>query len=260
MENRTDNLVPENFLELLRLLTVDCKDDQTSFTVRDRVLAIRRLLESSVYELIHEGPLSLIYTRGNMDRTKPFVLISSHIDCVYQQLFVAVAETDYTGTFDNSLTNACLVDLMLRNVLPEGVVVAFTGAEEQGAFEGASEVVQFLQADQEHCCLALVLDVTCEGADQGISFTLENDQGIDLFSAHRLVERFKHVRERFVLVHESLPDETWAYYPQFYLPTLSLCLPVSGDMHSDSGVSVRKSAVKDYQAALQTVVDCFLAY
>lgn len=253
----TTGVHEKNFLELLRELTVDCKDDQTAFTVADRVAVIRRMLASSAYELIHEGSLSLIYARKETERSKPYVLVSSHIDCVYNQLFVAATETDFMGTFDNSLTNACLVDLMLRDALPEGVVVAFTGAEEQGSFEGASEVVQLLQADQEHCRLALVLDVTNEGAAQGMSFTLENDQGIDLFSAHRLVERFKHVRERFVFVHEALPDETWAYYPQFYLPSLSLCIPVTGDMHADSGVSVRKTAIPDYQAALQTVVDVF---
>lgn len=250
----------DHFFHLLQELTVDCKDDQTAFVVQDRILILKKLLESSVYRLVYSGELAYVYMRSGTDLTKPYVLISSHIDCVYTDLCATSMPTTYHGTFDNSLTNACLIDLMLRDALPDGVVVAFTGAEEQGNYDGASEVVQFVQAYNDLCRLALVLDVTNEGYASYASFTLENDQGIDLFSAHRLVERLKHVRDRFVLVHDGLPDETWFYYPQFNLPTLSLCIPVDGDMHEDSGVTVRKSSIRDYQAALQTVVDCFLAY
>ena len=124
----------DHFFHLLQELTVDCKDDQTAFVVQDRILILKKLLESSVYRLVYSGELAYVYMRSGTDLTKPYVLISSHIDCVYTDLCATSMPTTYHGTFDNSLTNACLIDLMLRDALPDGVVVAFTGAEEQGNY------------------------------------------------------------------------------------------------------------------------------
>ena len=71
---------------LLQRLTIDSKDDGNKFTICNRVDEIKRLLESSNYRLIHEGPLSLIYARQT-DPAEWNTLISSHIDCVYQNCF-----------------------------------------------------------------------------------------------------------------------------------------------------------------------------
>ncbi|MFQ9022476.1 MAG: hypothetical protein ACLR6J_16980 [Parabacteroides merdae] len=49
----------------------------------------------------------------------------------------------WKGTFDNSATNAAVIDLMLRGELDESVLVAFTGDEEKDS-AGAIEIMQML--------------------------------------------------------------------------------------------------------------------
>ena len=49
------------YAELLKRLTVDCKDDGKQFRKKDRIHEIKALLENSGYELLGEGSLSLLY-------------------------------------------------------------------------------------------------------------------------------------------------------------------------------------------------------
>ena len=49
------------YAELLKRLTVDCKDDGKQFRKKDRIHEIKALLENSGYELLGEGNLSLLY-------------------------------------------------------------------------------------------------------------------------------------------------------------------------------------------------------
>lgn len=100
---------------ILKAVTVDCKDNQREFTVRNRIDVIESMLSNSSYQLVNKGNLCLIYAKQQV-RNKPIVLISSHIDCVYDRLFCAERENGILcGTFDNSLTNSCLLYDMLTD-------------------------------------------------------------------------------------------------------------------------------------------------
>ena len=51
-------------------------------------------------------------------------LVSSHVDCVYKNCFAKDEdELCWKGTFDNSATNAAVIDLMLRGELDESVEI-----------------------------------------------------------------------------------------------------------------------------------------
>ncbi|MCD8268565.1 MAG: hypothetical protein LUD46_09020 [Parabacteroides sp.] len=128
--------------DFLRRLTVDSKDDGKRFTVTTRIEEIETLLRESNYHLVHKGDLLLIYARQT-DPTQWKVLISSHIDCVYQNCFMEDTGDYWKGTFDNSATNAALVNLMLHDKLNESVIIAFTGDEEINSC-GAIEVMNTL--------------------------------------------------------------------------------------------------------------------
>ena len=101
------------YAELLKRLTVDCKDDGKQFRKKDRIHEIKALLENSGYELLGEGSLSLLYGKPMEEENTYRTLVSSHVDCVYKNCFAKDEdELCWKGTFDNSATNAAVIDLM----------------------------------------------------------------------------------------------------------------------------------------------------
>lgn len=223
---------------------MDCKDDQYRFVVNDRILAISEILSSSSYHLLHEGKLCLIYGKRDF-KDDNVVLISSHIDCVYDRLFCKEDHNDcLRGTFDNSLTNACVIKDMLDDCLNDNVIIAFTGDEEEDS-KGAKEVTKVLEHWNTTITTAIVLDLTDEGWRENCPFTIENDLGIDLLKAHHIVELLKQYEGKYLFVHDAEPDESWEYDEE-EIPTFSLCIPTYGDMHSDSGSLIRLSSLPVY--------------
>ena len=248
-----------SYFERLKQLTVDCKDDGTRFLKQDRIREIQSLLENSDYQLLYAGNLCLLYGKAtSMDHYR--VLISSHIDCVYTECFVTEDSDDcWKGTFDNSATNAAIIDLMLEGALDNSVLVTFTGDEEKNS-TGAIEVLQLLE--ERNCPIerTIVLDVTNEGWQDEAAFSIENDRGFDIITGFQIVSLLQESNVPCVFVHEAEPDETWEYYSyqtneRPRIPCLSLCLPVLGDMHKDSGVQLRKSSIKPYKQILKQLAN-----
>lgn len=247
------------YSERLKQLTVDCKDDGIRFLKLDRIREIQSQLEGSPYRLLYAGNLCLLYGKEtSMDHYR--VLVSSHIDCVYTECFVTEDSDDcWKGTFDNSATNAAIIDLMLAGDLDDSVLIAFTGDEEKNS-AGAVEVLQLLQERDCPIERAIVLDVTNEGWADEAAFSIENDRGFDIITGFQIVSLLQENNIPCVFVHEAEPDETWEYYsyqtgehPR--IPCLSLCLPVLGGMHKDSGVRLRKSSIKPYKQILKQLAN-----
>ena len=211
------------YAELLKRLTVDCKDDGKQFRKKDRIHEIKALLENSGYELLGEGSLSLLYGKPMEEENTYRTLVSSHVDCVYKNCFAKDEdELCWKGTFDNSATNAAVIDLMLRGELDESVLVAFT--EDEAAFY------------------------------------IENDHGFDIITGYHIVELLQASGTSCVFVHEAEPDETWEYSKGSSsdlpgIPCLSLCLPVCGNMHGDDGVLLRKSSIIPYEDILRKLAN-----
>lgn len=243
------------FAELLNKLTVDSKDNGIQFQEKKRLETIKSLLETSDYQLLEEGDLSLVYVKSGADIQQCKSLISSHIDCVYTHCFVEEAdEKQWKGTFDNSATNAALVELMLKGVLSDSVMIAFTGDEEIHT-HGAQEVMRFLAKNECRLEYALVLDVTNEGWSDEAMFTVENDRGFDIITGYQIIALLQQSEYPCNFLHDAEPDETWEYgkgMPEVLapIPCLSLCLPVEGNMHSDEGVHLRKASIEPYQQVL----------
>lgn len=243
----------QDFFDILQAMTVDCKDNGECFTVTDRVAVIERMLETTPYRLVAREPLALLYARRELREGDRVLLISSHIDCVYGRCFCKDEGGCLRGTFDNSFTNAALLWNMLNDTLPDNAVVAFTGDEERDS-RGAVQTV--LALGKMHCNVefALVLDVTNVGWDTGACITLENDNGIDLFTAHKIVESVKGVCAGYAFEHNAEPDESWDYN-DYGIPALSLCIPAKGDLHSDRGVLLRKCDLISYCNALHAIIN-----
>ena len=244
----------QDFFDILQAVTVDCKDNGECFTVTDRVAAIGRILEKTDYRLVSRQPLALLYAKREVREGDRVLLVSSHVDCVYSRCFCADEGDCLRGTFDNSFTNAALLWSMLHDRLPDNVVVAFTGNEESDS-QGAVQTVVAL--GQTGCVIsaALVLDVTNEGWESGASFTLENDLGIDILTGYNIISSLEPFSGKFAFRHNALPDESWDY-AEYGIPSLTLCVPVCGDLHGDAGVLLRKESALEYCNVLPLLASC----
>ena len=241
----------QDFFDILRTVTVDCKDNGECFTVTDRVAVIERMLENTEYKLISRQPLALLYAKRQVCEGDRVLLISSHIDCLHVDCFCSDDGDSLRGTFDNSFTNAALLWNMLHDKLPDNVVVAFTGNEESDS-QGAVQTVVALGQMGCEVAAALVLDVTNEGWESGALFTLENDLGIDILTGYNIISSLEQYGGRFAFKHNALPDESWDY-ADYGIPSLTLCVPVDGDLHGDAGVMLRKESALEYCNVLSLI-------
>ena len=232
------------FFDILQSVTVDCKDNGECFTVTDRVAVIERLLKDTAYRLVARESLVLLYAKHALCEGDRVLLVSSHIDCLYGKCFCNDDGDCLRGTFDNSFTNAALLWDMLNDTLPDNVVVAFTGNEESDS-QGAVQTVVALGRMGCEVAAALVLDVTNEGWKSGALFTIENDAGIDILTGYNIISSLEDYGGRFAFKHNALPDESWDY-ADYGIPSLTLCVPVCGELHSDAGVLLRKESATEY--------------
>lgn len=245
----------QDFFDILQTVTVDCKDNGECFTVTDRVAAVERVIERTNYKLISRQPLALLYAKHPVCEGDRVLLISSHIDCVYSRCFSADEGDCLRGTFDNSFTNAALLWNMVHDCLPDNVVVAFTGNEESDS-QGAVQTVVALGQMGCEVASALVLDVTNEGWESGALFTLENDLGIDILTGYNIISSLEEYDGRFAFKHNALPDESWDY-ADYGIPSLTLCVPVGGELHGDAGVLLRKESALEYCNVLPLLASFF---
>ena len=129
----------------------------------------------------------------------------------------------------------------------------FTGDEEHDS-QGAVQTV--LALGRMGCVIkfAVVLDVTNTGWENGACLALENDLGVDLLTAHRIVETVDSVGVKYEFKHDAEPDESWDYN-DYGIPALSLCVPVGGDLHSDKGVHLCKESLAHYMETLSVILN-----
>ncbi|MBR4968298.1 MAG: hypothetical protein IKY19_08755 [Bacteroidaceae bacterium] len=245
----------QDFFDILQAVTVDCKDNGEYFTVADRVAVIEQILEKSDYKLIAREPLALLYAKREVCEGDCVLLISSHIDCVYNRCFCTDEGDCLRGTFDNSFTNAAVLWAMINAALPDNVVVAFTGNEESDS-KGAVQAVVALGQMGHEVQSAIVLDVTNEGWNSGASFTLENDLGIDILTGYNIISSLESFSGKFAFKHNALPDESWDY-AEYGIPSLTLCVPVGGELHGDAGVLLRKESAVEYCNVLPLLANLF---
>lgn len=233
-----------HFSDVLSAVTVDCKDNGMEFVVTERIEAIERLLQGTEYRLVAREQLALLFARRVPQENEKIVLVSSHIDCVYNSSFCSDNGEYYKGTFDNSFGNAAVLWCMLNDMLPANVVVAFTGDEEKDS-RGVYQVLEALKKYGCELSCAIVQDVTNVGWESGALFTIENDCGIDLITAYNIVSLLEPYNGKFAFRHFAEPDESWDY-AECGVPCFTLCAPVGGNLHGDEGVLLRKESAAEY--------------
>ena len=175
--------IPDLFAILDQVMRL-CRDNGQRFTNTARLDVIQRLLWNSRYRRVNPQGLFHLYATRPLDQmNRPVVLVTSHVDCAagISRCFCEDAGNNLLrGTFDNAATNAAILSLMLEGSLPDCVLVAFTGDEEEDS-HGITETVHFLRSRRIDIELAVVLDVTDMGWGERAGFTVENNWFFDGF-------------------------------------------------------------------------------
>lgn len=256
---------------ILKKLNVVNRDDGEQFTVKHRLNRIGKLLSDSPYGYVDEDDLFIIYSKVPIDEIDgEIIVVTSHVD-VHKDITMCYSEIEgklLHGTYDNSITNAAIVSLMMDDRLPDNIIVAFTGDEEveEG---GAITLIEHLnRMDIEY--RAVVLDVTDEGiADT--TFSIENNFWGEEFK-RKVIFSSDQTNHKFMFVpfdEEELPgyvvngiasenrseeDESWTFN-QYGIECCSICIPTYGEMHDDSGLYVEKWVYEAYIEELARILN-----
>lgn len=250
--------------DILEKVNIKCEDDRKGFKDEKKSERIDKLLKAGSYHRVYDGKLTKIYSqlKKNELSGRDLVVVSSHIDTVYDQFYFRQGKDVIIGTLDNSITNAVLIDTVLRHRLPVNTVLAFTGNEEKESL-GVDETVRFLVEAGASAGVAVSLDVTARGF-RNHGYTIEN---YFIRKADRRTFRTKRHFRNYLLrllekkkvktIHHVAadPDDTWQF-DEHDLNCFSFCLPcrsiaVQDDwMHDDIGIVVKQKAVREFQSAL----------
>lgn len=199
--------------------------------------------------------------------------MTKHVNCersITRCFFSYMNDNILLGTFDNAITNAAIVYLILSGRLPDNMLIVFTGDEEENG-RGAADVIRFIKKSRLKVLIVFVLDVTEEGWKNEADFTIENDFWDESFG-ERIIELVQktqyqwnyvpaepedipdYIPEEAVISVEAFEDESWEYNEE-NIPCFSFCLPTKGEMHSDTGILARAAAFERYTDMLQQMLN-----
>lgn len=247
------------------------------FTDQTRLSVLRGLTKESPYRPVYTGNSVELYAKTSLtDLPKNVLVLSGHCDVVRSikdgDMFSTYDENVdvLTGTYDNAISNAAMVELMRKKDLPENVVFAFTADEETGRCRGAGEVLSVLGHDMKRRLFAIALDVTYEN-HFGCLYSMENiclspqvlkdlgekmqelDKDLPL-PPGRYVRLDKKTDLSFVRYGQVSRMESWMDEGQFYgkyIPAVSFCLPLTGgEMHQASGCHTKGRVYDGYIESL----------
>ncbi len=258
---------------VLEELSVLNRDNGISFTDTTRLDAIASLLRDSDYLKIEAKGLFHLYSKKPIDQIKgPIVIVSSHVDCEYHitECFTRFEDADtMRGTYDNAITNASITYLMREGNLPENVLIAFTGDEEENS-GGVRDISKYIRKNHLDVKHIIVLDVTGEGWNQNADFTVENNFWDDNVGEKiiRLVQETgyewlfvpsekgvfpDYVPKERIIDIEAYEDESWEY-DEYDLSCCSFCIPTYGEMHCNEGVLARTISFRRYTEVLEKLL------
>lgn len=235
-------------IELLNKVANTINHDSNGMFVQgetERLDLIGELLKGTDYKLTVTG-LCHMYSKLPIDEmTAPITIISSHIDThrnITEPFSERATEKKMRGTYDNSITNAAVISLMLENRLPDNVVVAFTGNEEYG-MQGARAVSKYLKA-RKIDAKVIVIDVTEEGWDEKSDYSFENSCNNSDWTA-QIRTKLGATAFKSHIEGNNEDDETCEYSSEGF-ECFSLCIPTKGHMHSNKGLKARIKTFNNY--------------
>ncbi len=216
-------------------------DEDGEFTNAQRLELIDLFLVDTPYHLQRIG-LCYLYSKAPLEELKAsgekIMVISSHVDThrnITEPFSEKVGDNKLRGTYDNSITNAAVLSLMLERRLPANVLVAFTGNEEQ-EMKGAVDLGRYIQKEGIDAKV-IVTDVTARGYHGRNAFTIENRNHSGDWT-WSILKRLEGSDYKWKKKGNYLDDETVAY-TDLGFECFSFCIPTKGEMHDNSGLMTR---------------------
>ena len=246
----------------------------------DKLDAIAKELEDSPYKEMRRNHFSLWYKKDGsqkLNKNEPLYIITSHADNVsaITEPFSEILENNHylKGTYDNMGTNAASVILMKEEDLPANVVFAFTANEESGACTGIKTVIKtFAEINGFTNIKGIALDVTYEGYDEGMLYSIENMSGSmvneSFVTGLNMEPEGKQTFSVTPISNKATPEGlgsdyfsgSYGMYDEGFvfesrnIPGLSFCLPVKGEMHSNSGTKCKQPTFEGYVLSLASLI------
>lgn len=159
--------------------------------------------------------------------------------------------------------------LMTKGTLPDNVLGAFTGDEEENC-TGAKYLIKYLNSKNKKIKTIVVLDVTDMDWDEKADFTIENNFWIEIIGK-RVIDIADQMHYMWIFVPENIDeipeyiasdnvifeaeeDESW-FYDEKEQCCFSFCLPLKGEMYSNRDVLVLKKAFENYTDSLAILLN-----
>jgi len=231
-----------NFLKIFNEINYPCYDNGQNFIELKKIFNIKNLLKDYNSE---DGDLFVFFYKSKNNK----IILSSHIDCVYDKTHCKVKKNGLYATLDNSLTNAILIYCVKKYPkLFSNVDILFTGNEEDKS-KGAMEFAQRL--NNTH--FVLNMDVTC-----GDSPKPKFENAISKLN-DKFLYYLKKDKSKF-LVDYSFSDDDYREFSKKTSSAISYCIPIlpitksENWMHDDDGQFVDFNSIKNYIKVLLATI------
>jgi len=153
------------------------------------------------------------------------IVVTAHCDVVWKAASIRVADGKYSGNLDNLVALSAMVSA-LPDLDPR--IVFYSTTDEEDGMGGAKHVMK-----TEGRAIYVAIDATDAAVDSDVS--VEWMQNLNEKELRKALAQIKGARIGF---GKSDFDETHVYGKKH--PTFSICLPIRGEMHGESSVSVSK--------------------
>lgn len=169
------------------------------------------------------------------------IIISSHIDTVFNQPYAIFRQGILTGANDNFASTVALGRIMDDPVWESGnLEIQFTEDEEM-YMDGAATIAR---RNNPKDTLIIVLDVT--GVAGKHSFTIEN---IHEVKTEEIKKALKNFKGKYKIIKDGTESEAWLYAEKGF-SVIEVDIPVRGGIHSLNSTS----KVVDHRAVADAVL------
>lgn len=228
--------------DLIKKLTTTCPpgtllNNQENF----KISCIINQINNKKFDVILENGYILI-THKHFNNLKPFITISSHVDNVYNNCFCKLENEYLVGTFDNSITNYAIIEL-LRSIRNKQIVYIFTDNEEIN--NSTISNVPLLQ--NKNFLFNICLDVTPYCHFTHVA-TIEND----IFA----LAQIKNKKIAFIQPYQSMNDESISLQ-NINIKSFSFCITGNFDCnrcHSEKGGIISLKKYRKYLILLKKLL------
>ena len=269
--------------DILERIALPARSNKHGFTNIEKLEAINNLIEESdsPFHLVRKTPNAWIYGQRPVSTNDNAVLITSHADIVdnmTEPSSTLIEEGEnkghFKGTYDNLGTNGVCVSLMINHDMPQNVYFSFTAEEESGRNTGARDSLEYIRGTSGRQPICMALDVTYEGYDENVLFTLEGAHGLtEKLRQEFIKEALKTEGEKrafqvvplkskhdnsflpklYIVKDTSDPDES-IFFAKANCNSCSICLPGDGVMHGNSGFYIKEPVMKGYEVSLAALI------